>query len=120
MVQWGWPPGMVHLPPAPDLPRAACRGLDPGLFVTQRGQDVEPAKAICKACPELGPCRDYALSAPLELGGIWGATSAGERRALRATGRTVDEVDALDDVTEPDEAELETVETRAGRANSER
>ena len=51
--------GQTWLPIAPELPKAACRGMA-DLFVPDRDprredeRDDEP-KAICRTCPELGP-----------------------------------------------------------------
>ena len=45
---------------APKLPRAACRGK-PGLFDAEDGEHQERrAGAICRGCPELQPCREWA------------------------------------------------------------
>ncbi len=38
----------------------------------------EEAKAICRGCPVLQPCREYSLNAP-EVHGIWGGMTAKER-----------------------------------------
>lgn len=71
---------------------AACRGMDPRLFFPGRGQaaagEHKLAKAVCRACPVLKDCRQYALNAsdPL-VDGIWGGTSEKERKTLRAKKR---------------------------------
>src|SRR5258708_5738734 len=65
---------------------AACRGHT-DLFFPIRGQAIEPAKAICTRCL----VRDECLAAALEMGdggpvgavGVWGGTSARERKKLR-------------------------------------
>ena len=59
---------------------AACRGYA-DLFFPTRGQAIEPAKAICARCL----VRDECLAAALEMGdgGVWGGTSASERKKLR-------------------------------------
>ncbi|HOW95084.1 MAG TPA: WhiB family transcriptional regulator [Mycolicibacterium fallax] len=69
--------------------RARCRGLPAETFFTtatekgrRRDEHEETAKAICRRCPVLRRCLDYALAAD-ETYGIWGATTPGERRALR-------------------------------------
>ena len=105
MGQCGWPPGLARLPPPPNLPRAACLGSDPNVFHPTRGENAAAAKAICEACPEILECRSYALAVPVY--GIWGGTTFRERQRLR---HSVVGMSALDDVAEPDEVELQTVE----------
>jgi len=62
--------------------RAACRGMGPELFVTERGQPTGPAKALCGGCAVRSECLEAGLAHP-ELQGVWGGTSTGERRSLR-------------------------------------
>ena len=64
--------------------RAAGRCLrhDPELFFPSSADDPAPALAICRTCPVSGAC----LAAALDIGdcdGVWGATTADERRAMR-------------------------------------
>jgi hypothetical protein len=64
--------------------RAAGRCLrhDPELFFPSSADDPRPALAICGGCPVSAPC----LAAALDIGdcdGVWGATTADERRAMR-------------------------------------
>ena len=68
--------------PMPWRDAAACHGLDPALFVTERGEDAATAKAVCATCAVKAECLDYALTSPTILG-IWGGTSHRERRAIR-------------------------------------
>jgi WhiB family redox-sensing transcriptional regulator len=62
---------------------AACRGMDPDLFMPQRGKinDVNAAVAVCHTCPVINECREYGRH---ERFGIWGGLSGRERRALNA------------------------------------
>jgi WhiB family redox-sensing transcriptional regulator len=88
-------------PPSPDLSaplralpwadEAVCATTDPELFfpdkgttgyVTVDGTREHHAKRICRRCPALEPCREYAMANP-ELLGIWGGLTAEERRLLR-------------------------------------
>ncbi|MEU0335404.1 WhiB family transcriptional regulator [Streptomyces sp. NPDC006193] len=67
--------------------RAACRNEDPELFFPigdtgPAAQQTEKALAVCRSCPVLAPCRTWALTHG-ETDGIWGATTAAERRSLR-------------------------------------
>lgn len=65
---------------------AACRGADPELFypASEMGpgrRQVERAKQVCRRCPVRDQCLAHALNRG-ELYGVWGGTTAGERRAL--------------------------------------
>jgi WhiB family transcriptional regulator, redox-sensing transcriptional regulator len=67
---------------------AACRYADPRLFFpagTDGPAQVEAnrAKQVCAGCPVQAACLDSALSSGYETG-VWGGTTEGERRALRA------------------------------------
>jgi WhiB family redox-sensing transcriptional regulator len=42
-------------------------------------ESVERAKTICKSCPVLNQCREYALRSA-EPYGVWGATTPRERK----------------------------------------
>jgi len=66
---------------------AACRDTDPDLFfpVGTTGpaiEQIENAKAVCRACDAQGLCLEYALATNQDSG-IWGGTSEDERRQLR-------------------------------------
>jgi WhiB family transcriptional regulator, redox-sensing transcriptional regulator len=78
-----------------DLDGANCRGADPDLFFgpsapetrKERMEREAAAKALCRACPALAPCRTYAM-AQAELYGVWGGMSEQERRTqLARAGR---------------------------------
>lgn len=90
---------------APDVPgpvralswadAALCAQADPDLWFELSGVRFEQkangereaaAKSICRRCPVLAECRDYAMSDP-SLHGIWGGLTAKERQAKR-TRRT--------------------------------
>jgi WhiB family redox-sensing transcriptional regulator len=62
--------------------RAACRGMDAGLFFPVRGGTAEAARAVCSTCMVRAECLDYAVS-EADLGGVWGGVSARERARLR-------------------------------------
>jgi WhiB family redox-sensing transcriptional regulator len=67
--------------------RAACRDTDPDLFfpIGTTGQaidQIEAAKAVCRACDALTECLEFALATNQESG-VWGDTSEEERRKLR-------------------------------------
>ena len=63
-------------------PARGCADMSPNDFHPERGGPVNHLKAICRACPFVDDCRDYALAHP-ELHGIWGATSVRERQQIR-------------------------------------
>ncbi|MGM5068812.1 WhiB family transcriptional regulator [Rhodococcus qingshengii] len=65
---------------------AACRYTNPAVFFhpdNERGEPrvdrVRAAKRICRRCPVLPQCRDYALNAP-ERHGVWGGFTEEERK----------------------------------------
>lgn len=66
---------------------AACRGEDPELFfpigdggLAQR--QTARARAVCLGCPVMYQCRDWAVRNG-ETEGVWGGTTAAERRLIR-------------------------------------
>ena len=61
--------------------RAACRGHDPALFFPERGGTGTEARALCAGCPVRARC-ELAARAGAEVG-IWGGTSARERKRTR-------------------------------------
>lgn len=70
--------------------RAACRGLDPEMFLLDKTEsaDVPKAKAVCASCTVRDDCLEEAL-APVyvvenrvKTVGIWGGTSEKQRREL--------------------------------------
>ena len=73
--------------------RALCAETDPELFfgdtphtyTTVNGDRTMTAKAICRRCPVIVACREYAMADP-HLEGIWGGMTDRERAALRARG----------------------------------
>jgi WhiB family redox-sensing transcriptional regulator len=67
--------------------RALCRDEDPELFfpIGTTGPalvQIEQAKAVCRRCPAVQPCLDWALSSGQDSG-VWGGLSEDERRALK-------------------------------------
>ncbi|MBW8699150.1 Transcriptional regulator WhiB1 [Streptomyces sp. MBT84] len=69
--------------------RGLCLREDPELFFPIGSVNSGPvamqadeAKAVCRRCPVMTHCLEWAVAAgPVE--GIWGGTTEGERRALR-------------------------------------
>lgn len=67
--------------------QAACVGEDPEIFfplsdLALPGAEATLARAICRRCPVIVVCRTWALDHG-EDDGIWGATTAAQRRAIR-------------------------------------
>lgn len=65
-----------------------CRTVDPESFFSpesERGapkaEREEAAKALCRRCPVIVPCREHALAVQ-ERYGVWGGMSQDERRAV--------------------------------------
>jgi len=71
----------VKLRPVPLLEGAACRTHpNPDLWFSEQPADRNAARNICRACPELGPCREWALAQPASGDtGIVAGMSPGER-----------------------------------------
>ena len=68
--------------------QASCRDYPPETFFTdglngarQRASE-EFAKQVCRGCPVIAACVDYALNAP-EPYGVWGAMTPRERATQR-------------------------------------
>jgi WhiB family redox-sensing transcriptional regulator len=67
--------------------RALCRDEDPELFfpIGTTGPalvQIEQAKAVCRRCPAVQACLEWALSSGQDSG-VWGGLSEDERRALK-------------------------------------
>ena len=65
---------------------ALCRERPSLHFIPDRGEPTAPLRAVCGACLVRSECLTYAL-ADEDLAGVWGGTTAQERRTLRTTGR---------------------------------
>ena len=66
---------------------AACLSHDPELFfpIGDSGpavDQVEAAKAVCRTCPVIKECLEWALDTGQDAG-VWGGMSEQERLALR-------------------------------------
>jgi WhiB family redox-sensing transcriptional regulator len=55
---------------------AACRGRRPAKWFPTRGEDLEPARAVCRSCPVRVECAEYALALTDDGGGVWAGTSS--------------------------------------------
>lgn len=68
--------------------RAACREVSTSVFFhpenergNARSSREEQAKAVCRRCPVMWPCREHALAAA-EPYGVWGGLGEHERQEL--------------------------------------
>ena len=65
--------------------QARCVETDPESFFPSKGdrRGVNAAKRVCKNCPVMDECLQYALTfAAWNLPGIWGGTSERQRREI--------------------------------------
>lgn len=58
-----------------------CRKYPPTTFFPSDGVGVDRARAICKDCPVIDTCLEYALTDRIEHG-VWGGASERERRRI--------------------------------------
>ena len=66
----------------------ACRNTDTAVFFTGRGGRTEVARQVCRGCPAIELCAEWALEQSADLlHGVWGGLSRDERRAIRAGRR---------------------------------
>ncbi|MFE6903825.1 WhiB family transcriptional regulator [Streptomyces sp. NPDC057717] len=66
---------------------AQCREYDPELFFPRGATDyaavqAEDAKAVCRTCPVMQRCRQWALKEHI-ADGVWGGLTPKERDALK-------------------------------------
>jgi len=59
---------------------ALCREFPQLSWFPERGESVEPAKAVCARCLVAEECERYAADQPAPLAGIWAGESARSRR----------------------------------------
>lgn len=62
---------------------AICSETDPEQFFPEKGGSSALAKLVCRNCPVIEQCREYAVNSPMEFDGIWGGTTVRQRRELR-------------------------------------
>ena len=58
-----------------------CRLYPPATFFPSDGVGVDRARKICKGCPVIDTCLEYALTERIEHG-VWGGCSERERRRI--------------------------------------
>lgn len=82
----GRPVELNTAPPDPDsetawMAQGNCRLHPPATFFPSDGVGVDRARKICRGCPVLTDCLEYALEARIDHG-VWGGCSERERRRI--------------------------------------
>jgi WhiB family redox-sensing transcriptional regulator len=72
-------------PPEPWVEQAICAQTDPELFWPDKGGSTLHGKAVCRGCPVIAECLNFAVEHN-ETSGIWGGLTARERNRLKRTG----------------------------------
>ncbi len=88
---------------------AVCATIDPETFFPEKGARPDAAKAICAGCHVRDACLQWALDTRQRFG-VWGGTTATERRSLLGDPPELDK-----DRTDLDEAEDDVDDPIAGR-----
>ena len=74
---------LIDLDERPWAAYAACRTADPDVFFPASEGDTDAALRICRGCPVIDECRDWALDMRIRYG-VWGGlTERDRRRVLR-------------------------------------
>lgn len=68
---------------------ARCHDAPTSLFFPERGDHASAAqaKAICRGCPVIEQCLDYALDGALDVAGVWGGTTNEDRVDIKRRRR---------------------------------
>lgn len=66
--------------------RGLCQSVDPETFFPAPSEPADAAIALCRTCDVQGSCLAWALDAG-DCHGVWGATTARERRAMLVAWR---------------------------------
>jgi WhiB family redox-sensing transcriptional regulator len=82
----GRPAELSTAPPDPDSETAwmatgNCRLHPPSTFFPSDGVGVDRARKICRDCPVMNRCLEYALTERIDHG-VWGGCSERERRRI--------------------------------------
>lgn len=67
---------------------AACREHPEVTWFPELGESTAPAKAVCHTCLVQEECLAWALAQEPTLAGVWGGTSAIERRRMLRARRS--------------------------------
>jgi WhiB family redox-sensing transcriptional regulator len=78
-----WPVIPGGTPPFADDPDRACADHpDPNLWFPEKGSNGARAKTICRKCPLIDACSEFAIPQP-RLWGVWGGLNDADRERLR-------------------------------------
>ena len=66
--------------------RAACAGVDPEVFLPDRGAPQEEPLSYCRRCPVRCECLEAALGLGQQAFGVWGGTNGRQRRVATRRG----------------------------------
>ena len=69
--------------------RGVCRSVDPEVFFPAPNEASDTAIALCRTCDVQGACLAWALEVG-DCHGVWGGTTARERRAMLIAWRSED------------------------------
>ena len=72
---------LVDLDERPWAAYAACRSTDPDIFFPSPESETGEAIRICRGCPVMYECRDWALDMRVRYG-VWGGLTERERRRM--------------------------------------
>jgi WhiB family redox-sensing transcriptional regulator len=76
--------GLLERPAWHRSARCAVKSVGLDVFFPRQGQSLEPARGICAGCPVKSECLAAALEvATVYDSGVWGGTSAKQRKQLR-------------------------------------
>lgn len=95
--------------------KAACRGLDPGIFYPLKGFSSLPAYSVCIECPVRIPCLESSFG---ERFGIWAGFTDSERMRIQQTWKKGTNGKSLKDAMEPIDRRKYQKYQRAIRMNS--
>jgi WhiB family transcriptional regulator, redox-sensing transcriptional regulator len=76
---------------------AACAGVDPEVFLPDRGESLDEPRSYCRRCPVQFECLDAALAMGSQAIGVWGGTSVRDRLLARRRGLAAAELIAETD-----------------------
>jgi hypothetical protein len=69
--------------------RGVCRSVDPEVFFPAPNEASDTAIGLCRTCDVRGACLAWALEVG-DCHGVWGGTTARERRAMLVAWRSAD------------------------------
>jgi WhiB family redox-sensing transcriptional regulator len=72
---------------------ASCRGVDVAVFMPERGESLDEARAYCRGCDVELECLEYAMSLETRwCHDVWGGSTGRDRRDARRRGWSADQL----------------------------